>query len=124
MPPGMRFPFDAQLWRPLLKPAREPLLHIRNVNVFARLAPGVEWRQAAAEMRAIATRLQAEDPAHNRNIDARVMTFNERFNGGRLRTVFLTLLGAVGFLLLIACANVANLLLGEVVVPRPRTGGP
>jgi putative ABC transport system permease protein len=113
MPSGMRFPFDAQLWRPLLKPAREPLLHIRNVNVFARLAPGVGWRQAAAEMRAIATRLQAEDPAHNRNIDARVMTFNERFNGGRLRTVFLTLLGAVGFLLLIACANVANLLLAR-----------
>jgi predicted permease len=113
MPAGMHFPFDAQLWRPLLKPAREPLLHIRNVNVFARLAPGVAWQQAAAEMHAIATALQAADPAHNQNIDARVMTFNERFNGGRLRTVFLTLLGAVGFLLLIACANVANLLLAR-----------
>jgi putative ABC transport system permease protein len=113
MPAGMHFPFDAQLWRPLLKPARPPLLHIRNVNVFARLAPGVAWGQAAAEMRAIATELQAADPAHNQNIEARVMTFNERFNGGRLRTVFLTLLGAVGFLLLIACANVANLLLAR-----------
>jgi len=113
MPAGMRFPIDAQLWRPLLKPARAPLLHIRHVNVFARLAPGVAWEQAAAEMHAIATELQAADPAHNQNIDARVMTFNERFNGGRLRTVFLALLGAVGFLLLIACANVANLLLAR-----------
>jgi putative ABC transport system permease protein len=113
MPSGMRFPIDAQLWRPLLKPAREPLLHIRNVNVFARLAPGVGREQAAAEMHAIAGELQAADPARNQNIDARVMTFNERFNSGRLRTVFLTLLGAVGFLLLIACANVANLLLAR-----------
>jgi putative ABC transport system permease protein len=113
MPAGMRFPIDAQLWRPLLKPAREPLLHIRHVNVFARLAPGVTWEQAAAEMHVIASELQAADPTHNHNIDARVMTFNQRFNGGRLRTVFLTLLGAVGFLLLIACANVANLLLAR-----------
>ena len=113
MPAGLRFPIDAQLWRPLLKPAREPLLHVRHVNVFARLAPGVEWGQAAAEMHAIAADLQAIDPAHNQNIDAHVMTFNERFNGGRMRTLFLTLLGAVGFLLLIACANVANLLLAR-----------
>jgi putative ABC transport system permease protein len=113
MPAGMHFPFDAQLWRPLLKPAREPLLFIRHVNVFARLAPGVAWGQAAAEMHTIAADLQAADPGHNKNIDARVMTFNERFNGGRLRTVFLILLGAVGFLLLIACANVANLLLAR-----------
>jgi putative ABC transport system permease protein len=113
MPAGMHFPFDARLWRPLLKPAREPLLHIRNVNVFARLAPGVTWEQAAAEMRAIAAELQAVDPVHNANIDARLMTFNERFNGGRLRTAFLTLLGAVGFLLMISCANVANLILAR-----------
>jgi len=113
MPAGMHFPIDAQLWRPLLKPAREPLLQIRNVNVFARLAPGVAWEQAAAEMHAIAAELRSADPKRHENIDARVMTFNERFNGGRLRTVFLTLLGAVGFLLLIACANVANLLLAR-----------
>jgi putative ABC transport system permease protein len=113
MPEGMRFPTNADLWRPLLAPEDVKLHHTRNVNVFARLAPGVSWIQAADEMRTISQELAARDSEHNKTIEARMMTFNERFNGGPIRLVFLLLLGAVGFVLLIACANVANLLLAR-----------
>ncbi|HET7219773.1 MAG TPA: ABC transporter permease [Vicinamibacterales bacterium] len=113
MPEGMRFPTNADLWRPMLKPAAAGALHQRNIGVFARLAPGATWSQAAAEMRAISTELQSAYPENNKNIEARLMTFNERFNGGPIRVIFLALLGAVGFVLLIACANVANLLLAR-----------
>jgi putative ABC transport system permease protein len=115
MPPGMRFPTNADLWRPLLPPTTLDATRSRNVNVFGRLAPGVSWSQAAAEMNGISKQLQAAYPEHNKNIEARLMTFNQRFNGGPIRLVFLALLGAVGFVLLIACANVANLTLARSV---------
>jgi predicted permease len=66
-------------------------------------------------MSAIAASLAGQFPDTNKNIDVRLMTFNERFNGGPIRIVFLALLGAVGFVLLIACANVANLQLARSV---------
>ena len=85
----------------------------RTHGVFGRLAPGITWAQADAEMLAISRQLQSTYPETNKNIESRLMTFNERFNGGPIRLVFLSLLGAVGFVLLIACANVANLLLAR-----------
>ena len=112
MPEGMRFPTNADMWRPLLPIAAENR-HNRNISVFGRLAPGVGWTQAAAAMATISRELQTAYPEQNKNIEARLMTFNERFNGGPIRLVFLSLLGAVGFVLLIACANVANLLLAR-----------
>jgi predicted permease len=64
-------------------------------------------------MAGIADRLAKQYPDTNRNLGAQVVTFNDRFNGGPIKTVFLLLMGAVGFVLLIACANVANLLLAR-----------
>jgi putative ABC transport system permease protein len=112
MPEGMRFPTNADMWRPLLPIAAENR-HNRNISVFGRLARGVTWTQAAAEMGTVSRELQTAYPEQNKNIEARLMSFNERFNGGPIRLVFLSLLGAVGFVLLIACANVANLLLAR-----------
>jgi predicted permease len=114
MPEGMRFPTNADMWRPLPPPTAETR-HSRNTNVFGRLAPGVSWSQASSAMATISRELQTAYPEQNKNVEAWLMTFNDRFNGGPIRLIFLSLLGAVGFVLLIACANVANLLLARSV---------
>jgi len=82
----------------------------RFLSVVGRLKPGVTVDQANAEMRTIATRLSAEAPQFNFNYSAEVLPLREQFFGNVRRSLWL-LLGAVGFVLLIACANVANLLL-------------
>ncbi|HSE23835.1 MAG TPA: ABC transporter permease [Pyrinomonadaceae bacterium] len=82
----------------------------RFLSVVGRLKPGISVDQANAELRTIATRLSAEAPQFNFNYGAEVLPLREQFFGNIRRSLWL-LLGAVGFVLLIACANVANLLL-------------
>ena len=82
----------------------------RFLSVVARLKPGIAQEQAAAEMRTIAARLSDEVPQYNKNFSAEVLPLREQFFGNVRRPLWL-MLGAVGFVLLIACANVANLLL-------------
>ena len=93
--------------------SREQKRNSRPLQTFGHLAPGVTREQAQSEMINISKRLEAENPDTNKDIQARVQTFNEQQNGGPIRTVFLSLMGAVAFVLLIACANVANLLLSR-----------
>ena len=82
----------------------------RFLSVVARLKDGVSVAQAGAEMRTIAARLSDEVPQFNKNYTAEVLPLREQFFGNVRRPLWL-MLGAVGFVLLIACANVANLLL-------------
>lgn len=110
---NMRFPQNQDLWRPLIPDAAMEKREARSVSMVGRLAPGVSRSQAQAEMSALARPLQTQYPASNKDLDVQVLTFNERQNGGPIRVIFLALLGAVGFVLLIACANVANLLLAR-----------
>jgi predicted permease len=83
-----------------------------NYNVVARLKPGVTLERARAEMRAIAARVAAENPDIQREWTASVYSLSGELAGGA-RPVLLVLAGAVGFVLLIACANVANLYLAR-----------
>src|SRR5262249_36406751 len=93
----------------------------RNLNVIGRLAPGVSTTQAQAEMKTITTRLAQAYPDTNKDIEVEVSLYAEGQRRGPIRVVFLAMQGAVGFVLLIACANVANLLLSRAVTRTRET---
>jgi putative ABC transport system permease protein len=115
MPEGFKFPQNADLWLPLVQMPRlgEQKRDNRNLDAFGRMADGVTRPQAQSDLNTIATKLRADYPDTNKDVTVSVMTFNERENGGPIKLVFLSLMGAVAFVLLIACANVANLLLAR-----------
>jgi predicted permease len=115
MPRGVKFPEITDAWIPMQPDADRDKRDARNLEVFGRLAPGVGIPEAQAEMSGVTARLERQYPKTNVHIGALVQTFNDRQNGGPIRVVFLMLLAAVSLLLLVACANVANLLIARAV---------
>jgi predicted permease len=112
MPEGYRFPEDAAIWLPLqLDPLGQPRGQGTWLSVSGRLKQGVTMEQATADVDAIARRLAAEYKETNEGIGASVMGFIEADMGPEPRQLLSTMLGAVFLVLLIACANVANLLM-------------
>jgi putative ABC transport system permease protein len=116
MPPQFQFPpfwsTRAEMWTPLDLRPRATSRGGSSLRVFARLKPGVTLQQAQAEIDVMNTRLAQAYPESNAGLNVRVDPLNEKVVGN-VRLALLVLSGAVGFVLLIACANVACLLLAR-----------
>ncbi|HEX6324704.1 MAG TPA: ABC transporter permease [Vicinamibacterales bacterium] len=122
MPPDVLFPNNNEAWMPLIPGTAQQRRDARNIEIFGRLAPGVGIGEAQTELAGIAARLEQAYPDTNKNVSVLVQTINQRQNGGPIRVVFLMLLAAVSLLLLIACANVASLLIARAVARTREIG--
>jgi putative ABC transport system permease protein len=121
MPPDFQFaPFwatHAEAWVPLNLGRRVGDRRGQSLRVFARLKPGVTLGQAQAEMENINRRLVEQHPKENEGLTVSVDPLHEKVVG-RSRPALLIILGAVGFVLLIACVNVANLMMSRSALRR------
>src|SRR5215470_14032791 len=121
MPPGFDVPGIADVWIPLQTDIDSLPLTERaatNNSIIARLRPGVGLEQADAELKGIARQLEQEYPNFRRGWTVKVVSFRQDVLGdleGRVHRALFALIGGVAFLLLICCANVANLQLARGV---------
>jgi predicted permease len=118
MPAGFQHPQRSELWTPLrlnsLNANRANDRSFRFLRVVGRLKPGVTLEQAQVEMSRVARRLAEQHPDTNTGQGVKIVSLREQY-AGDIKPTLLALLGAVGFVLLIACANLSNLLLAQAL---------
>jgi predicted permease len=123
MPEKFAFPSDSRIWLPF---QADPLQGKRgegqSLQAYGRLKPGVTMEQASADFAAIAGRLAKEYKESNEHITARIRNYIDSTIGPEPRQLLITMLGAVFIVLLIACANVANLLLDRAAHKTKEVG--
>jgi predicted permease len=118
MPPKFKFPAWAELWVPLAwSNEKRAVRGNHNYMVIGRLKPEVAVQQAKADLSAISARLEQQYPEDDKGWGATVVPLREEISGD-VRPALLVLLGAVAFVLLIACANVANLVLAKTLARK------
>ena len=113
MPPGRRFPEETDLWTPLIPDAAREKRDNRGLMLFGNLGEAGSLASARSEIAALAAGLAEQYPLTNKNITADVRPIMEITGLYFMRPLFYALFGAVGCVLLIACADVANMLLAR-----------
>jgi predicted permease len=113
--PNIRFPANRDLYLPLVPEGDFLKRESRGLIALGWMADSATVASTRSEIQAIGHNLELAYPATNQDIVPVVRTYNEFYNGPGNTTLFLAMLGAVGFVLLIACANVANLMLARAV---------
>ena len=112
MPAGFHFPGDTDLWQRLRWDLARHSRGAHFMEAVARLRPGVRIEEARAELQTVTARLEREAPSTNRGWGARAVVLHHEV-AGFFRPALFVLMGAVALLLVIACINVANLLLAR-----------
>jgi putative ABC transport system permease protein len=113
MPANFQYPDYAQIWTPMAWTDKERAVRgEHHYGVIARLTPGVELKRAQADMDTVSRRLELSYPEDDKGWGAVVVPLHDDLVGD-VRPALLVLLGAVAFVLLIACVNIANLALAK-----------